>query len=159
MVKNIVGLFFLLLLRVFSVSSQVSVNSGTGNLSNDSIVFQYTMGEVIHHTASDSEWTVIAGIQQGYEILAYSALENISLDVNVQLYPNPAVEYLELYFGESSQPQYTGVFFDNKGQVIRQVAIEAPKSRLAIGDLVAGTYILQIKTGNTVVKMFKVIKK
>lgn len=161
MVERVLNsLFFLLcLVGIIPASGQVAVNSGEGSLTGSSFGMTYSIGEPIHHTLSNPEYTVIAGIQQEYEVNIYTYADPVSADQFIRLYPNPATHYIEWEISEITQPAYRGLFFDIEGRVVKQFTIDTPNNRLEISDLSSGTYILQIIKGDTVVKHFKVIKK
>lgn len=160
MVKNLLYPFLLFFLfGISSAAAQVSVNAGANSVSGESIVMDYTIGQAILQTTSNSEWAFIVGIQQDYEIYVDTRINDFLLDIDISLYPNPAVHYIELKFRENPEREYQAVFYSTSGQVVKRAQLNDLINQIEVADMSSGTYFLQIKDGDTVVKMFKVIKK
>lgn len=149
---------FLFFFGISSIKAQININAGANSISGESIVIDYTIGEAINQTISDSEWTIIAGIQQGYEVYVSTEMNDISLHIDINLYPNPAAHYIELSFDKKPERKYEGILYNSAGQQIKRFVIDSLINRLEIAVLTSGSYILQIKDATTLVKTFKIIK-
>lgn len=139
--------------------AQYSINAGANSASGETINMDYTIGQAIVYTVSNSEWVLIAGIQQEYEIYVDTRANEVLLDIDISLYPNPAVHYINLKFGENPEREYEVVFYTASGQQVKRLLVSGLLTQIEVSDMPSGTYILQIKDGEAVIKMFKVIKK
>lgn len=79
-------------------------------------------------------------------------LGNYSLKLNesVQVYPNPANNILNIYFGRATTSQTTVTIFNTTGQLVKETIIPSGTqiTSLNIYDLRKGLYIVQIQSAN-----------
>lgn len=79
-------------------------------------------------------------------------LGNHSLKLNeaVQIYPNPANDILNVYFGKPTNGQTTVSIFNTTGQRVKETIIpsETQITSLNIYDLRKGLYIVQVQSAN-----------
>lgn len=73
---------------------------------------------------------------------------------NIQLYPNPAKEYIIV----SSPTQGLGItLMDLLGRVLYETVSHAPETKIALSSLPSGTYIVHLQSGNSWA-MYRVVK-
>ena len=78
----------------------------------------YSIGQVFYITNTGSDGTVGQGVQQAYEIsstLGIEAYEAITLDL--EIYPNPTVDYLTLDVKDFKFAELDYVLFDMRGNL------------------------------------------
>tara|TARA_B110000285_G_C14933875_1_gene518609 strand:+ start:371 stop:856 length:486 start_codon:yes stop_codon:yes gene_type:complete len=126
--------------------------SGTGSLS-------YSIGQVFYITNTGSDGTVGQGVQQAYEIsstLGIEAYEAITLDL--EIYPNPTVDYLTLDVKDFKFAELDYVLFDMRGKMLMKNDINQNKTTIEMMDLPKSMYFLKVSDGTNIVKTFKIIK-
>ena len=79
------------------------------------------------------------------------------LDLNdIALYPNPVNDMLVI---EGILDQYTIEIYSNQGQLMLSRALNGPRNVLDMTSLDRGMYFLKIYSGDTLVKIEKVLKQ
>jgi hypothetical protein len=145
-------------MSVTQLQAQESVNSGGGDVVDSKIVISYSLGQVFFEPASSSENAVTPGIQQAYEISLTTGLPDVA-NLTIQVYPNPATEYLNLSFPGFNEKKYTLTLTDPTGRNIYIDEIKNKISKIEVQALAAGVYFLQIADKKQLIKVFKIIKK
>lgn len=119
----------------------------------------WTLGEPIIETLNGSG---AAMLTQGFHQtnLMVTALEDLAVDFQVRVYPNPTVGWLNVEAEEA--PAAFGLeLFDATGRLLRSSPVE-PESGLRTLDLsgyAPGLYLLRLHTqGRKTIKTFKVFK-
>lgn len=84
--------------------------------------------------------------------------------VEVQVFPNPTVELVEILFDAPAQEQYEFNLYDLQGRHVKLLLRERVKPgsnrfTFSAAPLAAGTYILKITAGNRVVASKQVVKQ
>jgi hypothetical protein len=143
---------------VAQLQAQESVNSGGGEVVNSEIEISYSLGQVFFEPVSSSENSVTPGIQQAYEISLISGLSDV-VNLSIQAYPNPAVDYLNLSFPGFKEKKYTMTLIDQSGRIIYVDEIKNDLSQIEVQSLASGVYFLQIAEKEQQIKVFKIIKK
>ncbi|MGC8802743.1 MAG: discoidin domain-containing protein [Bacteroidales bacterium] len=73
----------------------------------------------------------------------------------LQLYPNPANEWLQISLSASAKGHVQAIILDRAGQLVKSLPIQAPATQIHIGDLAGGVYFLQVTIeGNQLSKSF-----
>ncbi len=76
--------------------------------------------------------------------------------IKMQIYPNPACEYLTVSVDNQAE-SYDVTIYDMNGKLVKCVNQQNRESRLYVGDLSAGTYFLKVKQdGNETARKFVV---
>lgn len=132
-------------------------HTGAGNTQN-SWVFDWTApafaegGEVTFYAAvnatnangsTSGDEVVTASRSFSHSNLGIDELENISL----RIYPNPAVEFLSIEFGDNSQEDVAVTIINSIGQT---VLTTKTTDRIDVQNLESGVYFLQLKTTNQI---------
>ncbi len=134
------------------VTSQTA--TGTGGEST------YSVGQVAFSTVESAAGTVTQGVQQPYEILFMTGLEE-SPDIllSCEVFPNPATAEVRLKIEREELSSLRFQLRNNHGSLISEQAIAEKTTLIPLNELSAGTYLLTLFDGNTNLKTWKVIKK
>lgn len=75
---------------------------------------------------------------------------SLKLYESVQIYPNPANDFLNIYFGKATTSQTTVTLFNTTGQRVKETLIPTGTqiTSLNIYDLRKGLYIIQVQSAN-----------
>lgn len=76
---------------------------------------------------------------------------------NINIYPNPAQDILNINLPKNSFSDYSFFIYDIQGRLIKHNKLENNNTKIDIGDIRTGIYLLQISTRSEVLKMEKLI--
>lgn len=155
-------LFFCLLYGGWSYGQSLSpevISTAGGHFTSPTAQLSWTLGEPVSETFSGSGAVILT---QGFHqtSLMVTALEDLAVDFQVRVYPNPTVGWLNVEAPEA--PVAFGLeLFDMAGRSLRSLPVE-PESGLRTLDLSGyspGIYLLRLHTENRkTIKTFKVFK-
>jgi len=146
-----------MLLSGFAFGQQNAVTSG-GDASGNGGSVSYSVGQIDYISASGSSGNINQGVQQPFEIFSVG-IEEIQFDVNVSLFPNPAVDQviISLEAWENyKNPVYNVT--DEQGRIVRQGTITLTETSVQVSDLANACYYLNVSVDNQLVKSFKLVK-
>lgn len=139
-------------------SQEATVASG-GNSAGVNGNLSYTVGQVIYTTHFGSNGSIVQGVQQPFEIQTLLGLDNININLQLSVYPNPTANLLSLdvknYNFENLQYQ----LFDINGRIILFGKIVQESTQLQLDVFPAAIYLLKVTDNNKEIKTFKIIKK
>ena len=120
----------------------------------------YSIGQVDYNTAPGSGGTVTQGLQQPYEILVISGIEQTSINLFASIYPNPTAEFVTLTLKVESNKieNYTYQLYDLQGKLLVNNKVEGNQTTISMAGLVNATYFIKVLNNNKEVKQFKIIK-
>ena len=162
-----IKLSFLLLSLGFTVQAQQATVAAGGTASGSGGTVSYSIGQVVYTTATGSTGSVAQGVQQTYEIIAVSGIEEAKeISLEVSAYPNPTTDHLTLTVGTSvslSDQLMTYRLLDMNGKVIETQKIINDQTIIVMSNLLPANYFLTvIKTMDgkspQEVKTFKITK-
>ena len=139
------------------VYGQTSVNSSGGNISNASGSVSFSIGQVAYNNASNTNGSVSQGVQQVFEISSLGLEEN-TLNLSLNVYPNPTQEQLTLRVGNYSNEKLTYMLIDTQGKVLGQGNINSQETKMEMYQLPVGTYFVNVNQENKKIQTFKIIK-
>lgn len=134
-----------------------SISSGGTSTTNGTLSIISTIGEVaVNETTTGnihvSEGFMSSKMLKTLGVISYSSLENI------QVYPNPTVDYVTVNFEKSDS--YTISVFNNSGQILNTIKTNKVKQQVSLESYSTGVYIILIKNSEKqLYKTFKLIKK
>lgn len=147
----IIGLFF-----VQNIFGQEIVLSAGENSSNDIGSLSYSIGQVI----SNSSNTVQIGIQQPIELFKFvDVSENKKQDININIYPNPVIDYLTVNICDDiNLKQYKIRLINDEGKDIFIINNISKKIEINFSNYKQTIYLLEIFRNNEIIKTIKLIK-
>ncbi len=150
-------LFVLFILSFDSFAQQNTVSSG-GDISGSGGSVSFSIGQIDHQTKTSGSGTITEGVQQPYEIMVVTGVENTSVQLSANAYPNPVVDQLVLTIGQTT---FSNVFYtltDVSGKLISERKISDSRTEIQFKELAQGIYFIKVISGNKEVKVFKIIK-
>ena len=88
-----------------------------------------------------------------------SGINTNELANSFTMYPNPANDYLQIEFENSNSEKAIAIIYDNFGRVVKQVNINSLSNRIAIDELSAGNYYLQLLgNSNLSIQKFSILR-
>ena len=156
--KLSVVLLFGLGLTVLHAQEKICASGGVA--SGNAGTVSYSVGQVAYLTHDGTLGSVSEGVQQPYEILIMTGIEEArDINLRVRAYPNPATDYLILEVEEFDISNLSYQLYDVNGKLWQNEIISGNRTHIAIGKLVPASYFLKLIQGNKEVKAFKIIKK
>lgn len=138
----------------FSALSQEVIATQGDSYSNANASIDYTIGETIIQTVSDGNYDLTQGFHQTHWYFA--GVEDLSPQFAVEVFPNPMTNDLILRGEALAGTNYT--FYDANGKIVLEGALTASETQLSVQSLAPGPYTLQVRTGEAVLKNFKLVK-
>ena len=77
----------------------------------------YSIGLIVYSTKKDTNASITQGTQQPFEISTSLGIEQISINLNVSVYPNPTTDYLTLDL-ENNFQDFNYILYDLQGKII-----------------------------------------
>ena len=140
------------------VNAQKSANTSGGDATGTGGTVSYSIGQVAYTSQSGSNGNINQGVQQPFEIYSVG-VEEIDLNINLNAFPNPISELLNLQFDEYGNHNATIQLFDQAGKILHKEQISNTTTTLDLSQYVSGLYLLNILSDKKIIKTFKIIKK
>ncbi|WP_010662671.1 T9SS type A sorting domain-containing protein [Marinilabilia salmonicolor] len=154
-----VMLSILLLAICISIQAQQLVTATGGNASGSGGTVSYSIGQVVYHSHTGTNGSVLEGIQQPYEISVLTVLEEAEgINLLVLVYPNPTTDFLQLKVESDNLNDLTYQLLNMQGKLLENEQITGNQTSIAMSNLAQGTYFVKIIQGSRVIKTFKVVK-
>ncbi len=150
---------FLLGFGLTGLQAQEAVPATGGDASGSEGSVNYTVGQVVYQTLTGTTGSVAEGIQQPYEILEITAIEEAKgIELSASVYPNPVTNHLVLTVEDPELSTMDFRLFDMHGKLLQSEKITEKQTTIAMGNLVPATYIIKVKQSNKELKTFQIIK-
>ncbi len=148
-----------------NIQAQTATTTTGGEATGSGGSASYSIGQVAYTTITGTGGTVSQGVQQPYEILVETGIEQKGVDLQCVVYPNPVTDYLMLNIDNDmlqtiqTTSKLSYQLFDTKGQLITTGEVSTAQTKIITGNLTKGTYLLRVISDNKAIKTFKIIKK
>lgn len=150
----ITGLFF----SGFTIA-QESFNASGGDASGSGGTVAYSVGQIVYTTHSGSNGTSAQGVQHAFEIFTVG-IDELELDVNLTIFPNPTTDYLTLKTSDYNNHKLSYQLYDAQGKALSTGEIVSEQTKIAMNNLPTATYLVHVvDQENKKVHSFKIIKK
>lgn len=147
-----------------SISSYVIASAGEYTEAGG-INISWTLGEIAIETLKDNGETIILtqGFQQGYfEITSIDGPKPLSNNFNLNIYPNPASEYIWVNLESDEIKDAIVELYDLEGRLVynNKFDINEGPNRVDLQELSASQYVLRVvDSAGNVLQTFKLIKR
>jgi len=158
--KNTTTFLFAVFVSLSSFCQESTIAAG-GDATGAGGSSSYTVGQVLYTTATGTNGSVAQGVQQPYEISIITGVKETTINLEMNVYPNPTTNYLQLKVDAStslSNQQLSYQLIDLQGKVIANKKVTASNTILKMEALPKAIYFLKVTKGNQIIKTFKVIK-
>lgn len=148
---------FAALLFCSSAFGQSNTVASGGDASGSGGSVSYSIGQIDYITATGSGGTATQGVQQPYEI--FVGFEDLSIDLQASLFPNPAALSVQLQFGNWTDFNAPRVeMTDDRGRLIFSAEIVSSETSISLADLPNAPYFVRLIANENLVKNFKLVK-
>jgi hypothetical protein len=117
--------------------------------------FSYSIGQVSYTEINGTSGSLLQGVQQPFEVLVLGTNDQVEMEVQLNVYPNPTNSFLILSSDKNEFLELELInikgksIYNSKFQVNRKIDMEAYPT---------GMYFLRVKENNQIIKSFKIIK-
>lgn len=119
----------------------------------------YTVGQLIASNVSGKNGSVIQGIEIPVEIWVVTGLEVNNITLDCVVYPNPALDFLQLKVAEWYAGKLRYQLIDLNGKLLVDGMIQGAETTIGLSQLAPSFYFLKISDSKKVLKTFKILKK
>jgi hypothetical protein len=151
-------LLFVSLACKFSIAQSLApqVISTSGTSFNDGVSqLDWTLGEPAAQTFDNGSNLLTQGFEQPQ--LTVTAVNAPAADFELSIFPNPAVDYLQLHFGQLKDA-VTVELYTTDGKLLFSRQYSESDMKIAMNEYAAGTYLLAVKNKRSVTKSYRIIK-
>ena len=153
--KKLFFCLFFLAANVIIYGQQVIATQGNSS-SNSAGALDYTIGEVVIAFGMDDSTHLTQGFHQ--PVFRITNIENIEISFEVSIYPNPAVDQLNIEFKEIKSGSRVDLY-DASGRLLVTSLIRDYTMIIPFHKYETGVYFLSfISSANQLLKTFKVQK-
>ena len=135
--------------------SQEVVSTQGDTYSDGTNIIDYTIGETVISTGSDSTNDLTQGFHQTN--WSFVGMEDLQNDLHVSIFPNPTSDQLTI--ATSKNENYSYSVFDNSGRLVSEGKLMGEETHLNVSNYATGQYSISVlsESGNQL-KVFKLIK-
>lgn len=141
-----------------TAQAQQAVSATGGDASGSGGTVAYSVGQIVFTTNAEASGSVAQGVQQPYEISIVLGIENHQFSIDLQAYPNPTTDYLQLKVESEASNDLMYQLFDLSGKLIEHKIIASTTETIQMEHLPSAVYFLKVSNNNKTFKSFKIIK-
>lgn len=134
----------------------ITVTSSVAKGNQGSI--SYTVGQYGYVKSRGIGGTVYSGVLIPVEILIVSGFEHQNVNLNIESYPNPVNDFLNLKIHDFRSSHFSYQMFDIIGNLIDEKALYDNLTRINMSGLLPAIYFLNVTAEHKIIKTFKIIK-
>jgi hypothetical protein len=153
----------LLVILIFYMSSalaQEAVLAAGGDATGGGGSAAYAVGQILYSSSSDASGEVFQGVQQPYEIMVISGLDQFEdLNLIISTYPNPVSDLLILKVESLERNDLNFKMYNSNGRIVFSDKLLKTQTNIDMSHLAPGAYFLHVIMEQEAVKTFKIIKK
>ncbi|MBK8352044.1 MAG: T9SS type A sorting domain-containing protein [Saprospirales bacterium] len=132
--------------------------SASGTLSNGTTNVYWTIGETIVETMQSGNNQLSNGFQQANYII--TAIKNNKTSYDIQLFPNPTNNLLNLKINVMQLKNVRFQLFDMQGKMVKEDALQNELTAIDCSQLIPAVYWLKLEdAAHEVVGTFKIVKQ
>ena len=133
------------------------IGTDGGYAGNNQFSLSYTIGEIVTELGNDpvNNIDLTQGFQQAY--ISIVSTENHIADIDISVFPNPAVNYLNVNISDLSKVK-SYAMYDMSGKLLLQQEIISNQFEIGFSNFSSGNYLLIFKNDQQKLKTLKVQK-
>jgi hypothetical protein len=157
--KSIIICFLTILYGSVFCSAQQTVPAAGGDATGTGGEMSYTVGQVICSEITETEGSVMQGVQLPYEIfIIHNSEDNYEICIELSVYPNPVGDRLRLIVVNGTSGNLTYQLFDVNGKLLENKKLDYIETEIPTDMLAPSVYLLKVTDNMKEVKTFKIIK-
>jgi len=145
-------------LGTFDLSAQSNTVTNGGEAIGGGGTVSYSIGQLDYVTATASSGTLTQGVQQPYEILLVTEIEEASIHSSISIYPNPTHDLIILKVEGNNIESISYQLYDIQGKLLLIKEATGEQTTILMNEFVNGIYIIKIIDNDTIIKSVKIIK-
>ncbi len=157
LIRRTKTLFILMFICTAGLQAQETVPATGGDASGSGGTVAYSIGQLFYTTNTGTNGTVSQGVQQPYEIINVGIKET-ELNISLLIFPNPTPDNLTLQIKDYNNEKLSYQLLDIQGKLLGSKVITTSKTQINMGNLSAGTYLINIIQENRNAQSFIIIK-
>ncbi len=137
-----------------AAQAQEVVSVQGGSYSNSSGFIDFTIGEVVIATGTNGTQDITQGFHQtNWNFLG---VKDHNPDYTASVFPNPSEEVLNIQASKHKNVKYT--LYDAMGKNVAKGDLAGELTTIPVAALAPGKYFLALNSGDSKLKVFKLIK-
>lgn len=149
---------FLLAFGLQTIHAQEAVIAAGSDASGFGGTVAYSVGQIVYTTNTGTNSSVAQGVQQPFEISIVPGKDGNSIELELNVYPNPTNNFLILNVGNSELSTLSYELYDNIGKILKRRKMISSSETIGMENLPSAIYFLKVSNNNKEVKTFKIIK-
>lgn len=141
-----------------SMQAQNGTVASGGEATGSGGKVSYSIGQINYISATGSGGFISQGIQQPYEIYINTGIDEIGIDLNYSVYPNPATDNLNLKIEGDNYSSLRFVLTAMDGKLLTDEFIKNKNTTISMQAFANGTYILTVFQESKKIKSYNIIK-
>lgn len=143
--KRFLMLIAILGLTFYGLQAQESVNISGGDAAGSGGKVAYSIGQVVYTTIYGEDGKIFQGVQQPYEILEVSAIEELNENnYNISVFPNPTSDLITISIEGMDNPYAELQVYDMMGKLLMSKTMSDTQTQLDFNNLTPATYFVKI---------------
>jgi hypothetical protein len=139
--------------------AQKAITTLGGNAFGSGGSVSYSVGQLVCKTNNNTQFSIIEGVQQPYEILVVTGLEEAQgINLINAVYPNPTTNFATLKIENYKIENLSYQFNDVNGKLLLNKKITSSETHIPMETFSVGSYFLNVIHNNTAIKSLKIIK-
>ena len=157
--KNKIISFCVLFLSIGGLCAQENTVAAGGEATGSGGSASYSTGQIVYTEKTGTGGSESQGIQQPFEILVTTGVDEKSIDLVMNAYPNPTTDYLTLKIESEEFKSMSYQLIDMQGKIIESEKLTTNTTSIKMEGLPKSTYIVNVIDNNKSIKTFNIIKK
>lgn len=159
--KNCSLFILFIMVTLYTQAQQLTpsvICNASGTLSNGTTNVYWTIGETIVETMQSGNNQLSNGFQQANYII--TAIKNNTVQYDIQLFPNPTANLLNLKINATQLKNVRFQLFDMQGKVVKEDALQNELTAIDCSQLTPAVYWLKLEdAAHELVGTFKIVKQ
>jgi hypothetical protein len=140
-------------------NAQKAISTAGGEATGTGGTVSYTIGQVAYTTNSESEGSVVQGVQQPYEIYDIgNSVDEYGINLELSVFPNPTNDFLKLRIKYYMANKLIYQLYDSNGKLLESKKLESSETIIQMDMLAPSVYFLKVTDNDIEVRSFKIIK-
>ncbi|MCJ7450031.1 MAG: T9SS type A sorting domain-containing protein [Bacteroidales bacterium] len=158
--RKIFFIWLLGCLLITSLKGQETISAAGGTATGSGGKVTYTVGQLVFNVITGTNFSIVQGVQQPYEISVATAIEGTE-DITLEcvVYPNPTEGSIRLVIRSFENDNMRFRLYDMNGILLQDKKIEDKETEISMDNLSSAIYFLKVIKDNIEVKVFKIIKR
>lgn len=149
---------FLVGFGLTTLQAQENLGSAGGGVSGTNGTLYYTLGQVVCNTSINSSGSIVHGVLQPYGISEETGLEEVGINLNISVYPNPTTHNLILRVDNYDHRKLSYELYTSAGKLVEVREFANSEILIDMSGLSPSIYFLKTIFDEKEIKSFKIIK-